>query len=309
MNRKLRLLLLIVSVLVALVPAATFAQDESEEDDLLLRVNGPITVGRDETLQNVVVISSDAIVDGTIDGSLFVIDGDAIVSGRVDTDVTVISGTLTLAPTAQVNNVSVIRGNLVREDGATVTGSISRSDLAIDAWSWRLFSAVFWVGMTLAVIAAGLIFAAVARRQLHIAGDMLVREIRPTLLGSIIIWIAMPIVMVLALFTIVGIPVGIGYLLFILPILWFLGYLVAGARLGRAILRSRVGSERPYLAVLIGLLVLQVIGIIPWFGGMIAFLAGVFGSGALLLMAWRSWRGSPIEPVGTQSRTVETMPA
>jgi cytoskeletal protein CcmA (bactofilin family) len=303
MNRTLRFLLLATSLLLALVPVAAFAADGSGDGDLLLRINGPITVGPDQTYDNVVVISDNATIEGTLTGSLFVIGGDAIITGRVDTDVTVVSGTLTLASTAQVSNVSVIRGTLQRDAGATVTGDITRSNIAIDWWALGIVSAFIWAGVTLAVLLAGAIFAGIAGRSLKTAGDMISRETGPAILAALLIWIALPVAMVMAFFTLVGIPIGLGYFLFVLPVLWFLGYLVTGTLIGRVIVHRTVESERPYLASVIGLLILQVAGLVPWLGGVLGFLAGVIGSGALVLLAWRAWRGphaaQPAPPVIT----------
>jgi cytoskeletal protein CcmA (bactofilin family) len=303
MNRTLRFLLLATSLLLALVPVAAFAADGSGDGDLLLRINGPITIGPDQTYDNVVVISDNATIEGTLTGSLFVIGGDAIITGRVDTDVTVVSGTLTLASTAQVSNVSVIRGTLQRDAGATVTGDITRSNIAIDWWALGIVSAFIWAGVTLAVLLAGAIFAGIAGRSLKTAGDMISRETGPAILAALLIWIALPVAMVMAFFTLVGIPIGLGYFLFVLPVLWFLGYLVTGTLIGRVIVHRTVESERPYLASVIGLLILQVAGLVPWLGGVLGFLAGVIGSGALVLLAWRAWRGphaaQPAPPVVT----------
>lgn len=305
MTRKLRFLLLTIGLLLALTPVAAFAADGDSDGDLLLRINGPITVEQGETYDNVVVIGDNATINGTLTGSLFVIDGDAIITGHVDTDVTVISGTLTLAPTAQVNNVSVIRGTLVRDAGATVTGDVSRSDFAIDWWALGVISAFIWAGVTLAVLLAGVIFAAVAGRQLKTAGDLIGSQTGPTLLAALLGWIVIPMAMVAALFTLVGIPLGLGYFLFILPVLWFLGYLVAGTLLGRAIVHRTIESERPYLAAVVGLLILQLVGLIPWIGGFVGGMAGVVGSGALLLSAWRSWRGPQVTPAEAMTMTQE----
>jgi hypothetical protein len=311
MTGRLRWLGVLLGVLLALIPAAAFAADETDEDGLLLRINGPVTIAAGEVEQNVIVISDDVVVDGAIEGSLFVIDGDAVINGSVADDVTVVSGSLTLGSTATVRNVSVFDGTLTRQQGATVTGDISeRSELGA-AWYWGLFSAIvwatIWAGVTLAVLIAGLIFAAVAARQVRAAGDAIVQRPGSTLLAAAIGWFGMTVSMVMLFFTIVGIPMGIGYILFVLPVLWFLGYLVAGTQLGRMVLRSRGDAERPYLAALVGLIILQGIGIIPWFGALVAFLAGVVGSGALLLLAWRSWRGErpvrQLSPVATPAPT------
>jgi hypothetical protein len=306
MTRTLRILLLTLGVLLALVPAAAFAADGDGEGDLLLRVNGPITVGPDQTYDNVIVISDNATIEGTLTGSLFVINGDAIVTGRVETDITVIRGTLTLASTAQARNVSIIRGTLIREPGSTVTGDITRSNLNVSAWTLGVVSILLWAGMTIAVLAAGLIFAAIAGRQLTTASDLIGKETGPAILAALVVWIALPVAMVAALFTLVGIPIGFGYFLFILPALWFLGYIVAGTLLGRAVLHRTTETGRPYLAAIVGLMILQVLGLIPWIGGMLGFIAGVVGSGALLLLAWRAWRGPQAAHTATPATSTHT---
>ncbi|HEU5424709.1 MAG TPA: polymer-forming cytoskeletal protein [Nitrolancea sp.] len=296
MSRKHAFVVFLVSLVLALLPLVALAADGTNDSgELLLRINGPVTVSQNETHDAVIVISDNATVDGTVTSALLVIDGDAVVSGRVDGDVTVVNGTLTLASTAQVKNVSSVRGNLNQDPAATVSGKISRSDLVVDAWVWGVISAILWIGMTIAVLAGGLIYAAIAGRQLKATGDLIVSQPGPTLLAAALLWIALPLLMAAVIATIVGIPFGLGYFLVVLPVVWFLGYLVAGTQLGRLIMGRRRDAERPYLAALLGLLLLQVLGLIPWLG-VFSFLAGIVGAGALALMAWHAWRKPGARP-------------
>ena len=90
--------------------------------------------------------------------------------------------------------------------------------------------------------------------------------------------------------TVVGAPLGLGILFGLWPLMAFLGYLVAGIWIGDWILHRvspNVVRERPYLASFVGILILQVLGIIP----PAAAIASLFGFGAVILMAWRSFRG------------------
>lgn len=298
MRRELRVVILLLTViaLFLLLPVAAMAQEVgSDEEGLLLRVNGPVTIAENEVIDNVVVISDNVTVDGTITGSLVVLNGDATINGVVNDDVTVVRGTLDLTSTANVNNVSVIRGDLVQDPAATVAGNITEGDFQVTPWDWGIFWGFIWLGSTLVVLVAGLVFAAIGGRQLRASGDTITRNIGPSLLGVVAIWILLPILMFFVFFTLVGIPLSIGYFLFVLPVVWFLGYLVAGTQLGRLILRRRYDDPHPYLAALLGLIILQVIGILPIFGGFVAFLAGLIGSGALIVLAWRAWRGPGIE--------------
>lgn len=83
---------------------------------------------------------------------------------------------------------------------------------------------------------------------------------------------------VLAMITLVGIPLEIGLLAFLLPGLWFLGYIVAAARLGGFLagLSGRESGAHPYLATLLGLLLLQFAVLVPGLGGLAVLVAGLW---------------------------------
>src|SRR5215204_3598691 len=62
---------------------------------------------------------------------------------------------------------------------------------------------------------AGLLFAAVAGRQLTRAAALLTGRVGGTLLGALLVWVGIPILAVLAFITLVGIPLGFALLLFL----------------------------------------------------------------------------------------------
>src|SRR5690606_28854299 len=152
---------------------------------------------------------------------------------------------------------------------------------------------IFWLGMTLLVVIAGLIFAAIGGRQLSAAGEFLATRPGPVVLGALILWIGLPILGVIAFPTIIGIPFGLAVFFVLLPALWVVGYLVAGTAFGAAVLKAlgnRTSAEHPYFAAVVGLVLLQVIGLIPFIGGLIVALAGMYGAGGAALLAWRAFR-------------------
>jgi hypothetical protein len=59
---------------------------------------------------------------------------------------------------------------------------------------------------------------------------------------------------------------------------------------------NRGDTGRPVLAVLIGVLVMQVIILIPIVGGVVVFLASVWGAGALAFIAYRGAGGQELVP-------------
>jgi hypothetical protein len=287
-----RLSLLLVVLLIALIPSVVFAADGNDVSDFILQVNRPITIDAGQRADTVVVISDDARIDGTVTEALVVIDGDAWVSGVVNGDVVVARGTLHLLAGSQTGDISLWRGEVVREDGAVVTGSIDRIE-GFSYWDAALFSIVFWIGMTMVLVVAGLIFAAVGGRQLERASGLLGQKPAGSIGWAAILFIGLPILAVSLLLTIVGIPLGLGVLIFLLPTLWFLGYLVAATAIGNWLARRFGWSqrpERPYLSAVLGVLTFGIIGLIPWIGGLIATVAATVGAGALGYAAWRGWR-------------------
>jgi cytoskeletal protein CcmA (bactofilin family) len=278
--------------MVALGPTVAHAQ--GDDDSFILRVNGDVEVATGETVGTVIVVDGNVTVDGTISDSLVVIDGTAAVNGRVEGDITVISGDLDLRSGSTVNNVHLIRSDLLQADGATITGDVNERENVFFRGAWAVFSILAWFAFTIAVVVAGLVFAAVGGRQLRTASLSLTEEPGNSILASVILWVAVPLAAGLIIATLVGIPLGIGVLLFLLPAMWFLGYIAAGTRLGMMI--AGRDAEHPYAAAAAGLLILQLLLIIPVLGALVVGVAGLWGAGAVALVAWRAARGTPAAP-------------
>ena len=94
--------------------------------------------------------------------------------------------------------------------------------------------------------------------------------------------------------TIVGAPLGLGVLLGFLPLLAFVGFLVAGIFIGEEILGTRKEPEaqHPYRAALLGIVLLQIVGLVPVVGGLATAVASLLGLGAIVLIGWRIVRGT-----------------
>jgi hypothetical protein len=237
-------------------------------------------------------------VDGTVREQLIVIGGRASVSGEVEGDVVIVDGTLDLSPSARVGgDVTLVRAELAQAPGAAIAGTVTRTRGMALGWgaAWA-----FWLSASVFVIACGLLFAALAGRQLAGAAGVLLARPGGSALTAVVVWIAVPVLAVVAFITVIGIPLGLTLLIVVLPALWFLGYLIAGAGLGALLTRARrtIGSaDRPYAAVALGLLLLQLLGFVPWIGGFVVFLAGLWGAGALALRSWHLLRREA--PLGT----------
>jgi len=294
------LLVGVVAIFLAFVPAIASAEDGKDEDNALIRINADVYIPAGESVGSLFVVKGNAVIDGDVTGSVFVVRGDAVVSGSVKDGLVVVSGNIDLRSGAQVNDVVSVRGDLIRADGVTVTGEITERNnvgLGYLRVAGVIFSFLFWVAISVALVVAGLVFAAIGGRQLTNAARAMTGEAVNTIVGVVFVWVALPIVAIIAMVTLIGIPLGVGMLAFVLPALGFLGYIVAGSRLGSAVV-GRLGNqpgEHPYLATTVGISMLQALVLVPVLGAFVALVAGIWGAGALAYIAYRAAGGRSMD--------------
>lgn len=288
-------------VMLFLLPARALAQETKE--DVYVRVNGTVDLAAGESVGTLVAVNSPANVAGDVRDTLVIVNQNATVSGEVGRDVFVWNGTLRLEPSARIGgDVILASSQLDRAEGATVGGQIQeRSGASISAEVNRVaawFSFVGWLGITLLLVVVALGWAAIGGRQLSSTAGLL--GARPGLAAgtAVIFWIAVPLLAVLALATVIGIPLGLAVLLIGLPLMWTLGYVTTGTRLGfffDDLRHAPPNLSRPYLEAVLGVIVFQLIGLIPIVGGFVVALAGLFGAGAVVVHAWRRISDSAFE--------------
>lgn len=285
---RVALVLAAAALALFLAPGQALAQEQTH--DVAVRVNGTVELAAGESVDILVAVSSPAEVAGTVRDTLVIVNETATVSGEVGRDVIVWNGTLQLEPTARIGgDVVLIDGALAQADGAEIGGSVvERSGASIGAELSRVTAAVSfgaWLGMTLLLIIVALGWAAIGGQQLSSIAGLL--GARPGLTAGVaaVFWAAVPIVALVAFVTVIGIPLA-AFLALVAPLLWILGYVTAGTRLGFFIadLRHTMPDlTHPYLEAVLGLVILQVIGLIPVVGGIVVALAGLFGAGAIVV--------------------------
>jgi hypothetical protein len=266
-----------------LVPALAAAQSSTNPDEgFIFRASGDVTIPKDETISTVIVADGNAAIEGNVTDFLMVISGNATVNGTVGGDIVMIDGDLNLGQASTVKNVTMYESNLVRADGATVTGELTEDANLVDfGWGAVVFSVLMWIGLTLVIIAAAMLFAWLGGRQLTSAGDMLQQRPGASILTAVVLLFGLPVLAFLAFITVIGIPIGLAILLVVIPALWIGGYLVTGARIGQLLMRT-VNVHNLIVAAVVGVLLLQLISLIPALGPVVSFLAATYGAGGLV---------------------------
>lgn len=302
MIRLLRVVLVAALALLLVVPVATAAEPSIPDTGrVLVSTGGDVVLPAGERADVVVVVGGTATLSGDVD-TVVAVDGRAVLSGAtVETIVAVRSP-------VDIGAGSTVKGDVVRVDsvvtrsGDAVVGASVRG-LAVDLAGIRFFLGplvgLIFFGFALAAIAAGLLLAGLAGRQVRAAGELISQRPWQTLAVGVV-GLFLPAIVATALFvTVVGAPLAIGLLFGLWPAVGFLGYLVTGIWMGDLLL-ARSGDrarERPYLAAVVGLVVLQVLAFVP----VVPFVASLFGYGAVLLLAWRTLAGTR---TGTEGRGI-----
>jgi hypothetical protein len=297
-----RLILVLAAACLALglfAPAVLAADPTLDRSSrVLVAFNGDVTVAPGDTADAVFVTRGTATIRGDV-RSLVVIDGRAILEGARLESVFVAGGSLAIdASTTVTGDVRTLDTTVSTDPAATIAGSIASLDQDLVAAGAAIVPAIglFLLGFVLVTIVAGLALAALAARQVRSVEALISREPRQTFLVGLAGLVIVPVIAILAMITIIGAPLGLAILLVVWPAAAYAGYLVAGIWIGEWLLFPSGANrpERPYLAAVVGLIVLQIVTIIPFVGA----IASLFGFGAVLLMAWRTFRQpSAAQPV------------
>lgn len=279
------------TVLALLIGAGAPTQPDS---GVHIRFNGDIGIPTGERNAAVFVVNGSARIQGAV-RAVVVIAGDVIVSGGHVGDLTVVRGRATLSDSAVVSgDVHLVDATLSQGGGSRVEGAVERTVGRRLMADLAGVTALFGLGVVIAFVLAAVIAAAVVPRAVRHAGELIVREPGRTTMTVLLLWLAFPLAAALLSATVVFTPVAVGFFVFVLPTLWFLGLIVGGTKLGDLLLgrmRGRIEATRPYLAALLGVGGLLLVSRIPLLGVLLP-VAALAGSGAILLTAWRHGRGA-----------------
>jgi hypothetical protein len=280
-----------------LLGPATPAWAEDAQDDqageAFVVLSGPADVPRGRLVGDLVVFHGSSTVDGTVNGSLTAFDAPVTISGRVLGDVVVFRGRVQLASGANVTGDVVSQNDPIVAAGATIGGTTRRVQTHVNwdgfGWAGRL---VWWLAVSISTLLIGLVLLWLIGRGATRIVDAGRTGIGPSIGWGLLAFFGLPILAVIALVTIVGIPLGLG-LLAALALIYTLGYTATAWIIGRRILSTRTAWV---VAFLLGWAILRVLALIPIVGGLIWFAAVVFGLGALAVTIWRARSTSPAAP-------------
>lgn len=248
-------------------------------------LTGAVVVPRGAEAGEVVVLHGSARVDGVVRGDVVVVDGPVLVRGQVSGSVVAVDGRVVLGPSAQVNGDVTSRGTVVVGDAAVVRGHVRQHV----AFAWRTPVDVVgrfasWLAVSVSTLLLGLLVVLLAPRALDAAAEVARSSPWPSAWWGLAIAVGVPLAVLLAMASLVALPLGLVTLLATAP-LAFVGYGVSAYAVGRALRPSPMNRA---LALGAGWLVLRAVAVIPIVSGITFGLAAAYGLGAAGVAAWRA---------------------
>jgi cytoskeletal protein CcmA (bactofilin family) len=269
-------------------------------------ITGGVTVPAGRTAGDVVVVDGTVRIAGHVTGDVVSVSGPVRVTGRVDGDLIAVSDRAFLGSTARVGgDLRYGDERPVLARGASVGGKVSNEDWADAANGWGWVSLIgWWLAVSVSTLVVGVLLVVLAPAALHAAERAVRERFGATVAWGLGIAIGVPLLAVLALVTLVGIPFGIALLLAAIPVL-LVAYVTSAWMLGRRVLRNRSTSR--WAALFAGWGILRVLALLPVVGALVGLVATVVGLGALAVALWRA--GRPDAPAARPDAPAPGRPA
>ncbi|HZQ04977.1 MAG TPA: hypothetical protein VFD70_00240 [Anaerolineae bacterium] len=264
-----------------------------------------LTINSGETVTNVLAFGCNVTVqqNATVQRNVTAFGGNVSNQGTINGSIVAFGGNVTIESSGVVNgNITAFGGNVLTQPGSTVKGNIGKNlppiPLPIPPVApvappqpANAISATYpfefdWLGSlitALAFAALGALVVIIAPEQTRrVSSAIQTRPWGSAGVGCLTL-IVLPILALLLVITVVGLPVA--FVLSIVGIIaWIFGGIAVGYLAGEKILHAfRARDILPAVAVVVGVLVLMVVGQIPIVGWLISCLVGLLGIGAVVL--------------------------
>lgn len=274
-------------------------------DEPTVQIGRSIHIKAGESVQDLVVVFGDALVDGTVNGNLVVVFGEARVNGKVEGEAINVGQGLILGAHAVIGDNAIgVLGGVEQAEGSKVGGHVeSIGHGGVDFPQWMavtvtecvlkarpLSFSVGWVWLSAVVFLLGylLLYALFPRPVASTAKALEERGATSFLMGLL----ALPLFAFVALIlitTVVGIVV-VPFLLAALVFAVLFGKVGLLRHLGGALLRLGSADTSPVRAILVGFVLLSLLYVIPFLGLVAWAVLTMWGLGAALITFFGSFR-------------------
>ncbi|MEK7828097.1 MAG: hypothetical protein AAB299_10295 [Thermodesulfobacteriota bacterium] len=282
-------LLLIFGLLLG--PAAAIAS----MDTSIFKIGSDVTIEKGQKIRNVVAIGGQITVSGAVEKSVVAIGGSVVLTKTavVKGNVVSLGGVIVIARDAEVGgDLTEINSSNLYE---TLTTALSSE---WEGWSWIF--AVISLSIFLVILVLALLIAALLPKPVRIVSEAIHENTFKVILCGILGLVLIAPLALLLTISVVGIAlIPLEVIVVVCSVL--LGFIAVGRIIGGKVLRL---FKRPNPGIVRetfwGLLILWLIGWIPYIGWMVKAIAIVIGLGAVLITRFgthQGWKGATSLPV------------
>jgi hypothetical protein len=267
----------------------------ASEDKSIIKIGSDVTIENGMKVRNVVTVGGQITVDGTVDNNVVAIGGSVVLTKKavVGGNVFSLGGVIVSARDAQVGgSMTEINSSNLYE---TLTAAMSAE---WEGWSWIF--AVISLAIILVILVVALLVVALLPKPVRIVAEA-IREntFKVALCGLLGLVLIAPLALLLTI-SVIGIAlIPLEVIIVVASVL--LGFIAVGRLIGGSVLHRLKRPNRGMIRETFwGLIVLWLIGWIPYIGWMVKAVAIVLGLGAVLITRFgthQGWKCTPAAPI------------
>ena len=302
-------LVLVILLLAGLLSGPGTAR--ATEDKSIIKIGSDVTIEQGSRVRNVIAIGGQITVNGTVDKSVWAIGGSVVLTKTavVGEQVVALGGVIVAARDATVGgSLTEINSSNLFE---TLTAALSSE---WEGWSW-VFAIISLSIFVVLLVLALLIAALLPKPVLAVSEAITENTFKVVLWGLLGLVMIAPLALLLTI-SVVGIAL-IPLEVIVVACSILLGFIAVGQHIGRNVLRL---LKRPHFSLVRetfwGLIILWLIGWLPYIGWMVKAIAIVIGLGAVLVTRFgthQGWKCIPLPPAmavpGGQAASAEPQPS
>ncbi len=241
--------------------------------------------------KDVHIFSGNLMVSGKINGRLNFYGGEVVIAGTVGKGTKIEADKITLTSTARIEGdfIYTSKKEAKIEDGAVVTGqTIHNLPKKKDGKPFSGWSVFWWLVWRTSELVTGFLLIALFRKQMTVFKETVSVSFLKTLGIGLLSFVVIPVLALLFAVIIIGLPLTLMLTAFYLVAL-VLACNFTGLPLGEGILRL-FKREKPvslYASMTVGVLLIQLLEEVPYFGMLVLLATAWIGLGAIILGSYR----------------------
>ena len=280
------ILLLILGVLLGPAAAGSTAEEKS-----IIKIGSDVVIEEGQKVRHVITIGGQITVSGAVESHVVAVGGSVVLTKTafVGGNVVTLGGVIVMARDSQVN------GNLMEMNSSNLYDTLTTAlSSEWEGWSWIF--AVISLAIFLVLMVVALLIVALLPKPVRVVADAIGENtFKVVLCGLLGLVLIAPLALLLTI-SVVGIAlIPLEVIVVVCSIL--LGFIAVGQLIGRKVYqllkRPNPGMVRETFW---GLIILWLVGWLPYIGWMAKAVAIVIGLGAALVTRFGTYQGGKSSP-------------